>query len=147
MIKKTTFIAALLAIVMAFPLASVASAQVTAATIVGTITDSSGGAMPGVTVTAKNVETGFTRTVPTNEVGAYRLEFLPIGQYSVDVELSGFKTVTRTGIVLNVNDTVKVDVALEVGGLSETITVEAEAPVVNTATADISKTVEAKAIE
>ena len=147
MIKKTTFIVALLAILMAFPLASVASAQVTAATIVGTITDSSGGALPGVTVTARNLDTGFNRTVPTNEVGAYRLEFLPIGSYSVAMELSGFKTVTRSGIVLNVNDTVKVDVALQMGGVSETITVEGEAPVVNTATADMSKTVEAKAIE
>jgi len=146
-IKKTTVITALLAVLMAFPLASVASAQVTAATIVGTITDASGGALPGVTVTARNVDTGFNRTVPSNEVGAYRLEFLPIGRYSVEIALSGFKTVTRSGIVLNVNDTVKVDTAMEIGGLSETVVVEGEAPVVNTATADISKTVEAKAIE
>lgn len=137
MIKKTTFLLALLAALLAWPLASVATAQVTSATIVGTITDSSGGALPGVTVTAKNVETGFTRTVPTDAVGAYRLEFLPIGQYSVEVVLEGFKTVTRSGIVLNVNDTVKIDVALEVGGVSETVTVAGEAPVVNTATADI----------
>jgi hypothetical protein len=146
-IKKTTFVLALLAVLMAFPLAPEASAQVTAATIVGTITDSSGGALPGVTVTARNVETGFTRTVPSNEVGAYRLEFLPIGRYAVEIALSGFKPVNRSGIVLNVNDTVKVDATLEIGGVSETITVEGEAPMVNTATSDISKTVEAKAIE
>jgi hypothetical protein len=145
--KKTTFITALLAVLMAIPLASVASAQVTAATIVGTITDSSGGALPGATVTARNVDTGLNRTVPSNEVGAYRLEFLPIGRYSVEIALSGFKTVTRSGIVLNVNDTVKVDATMEIGGVSETVIVEGEAPVVNTATADISKTVEAKAIE
>ncbi|MBE3132342.1 MAG: TonB-dependent receptor, partial [Acidobacteria bacterium] len=147
MINKTTFITALLAVLMAFPLASVASAQVTAATIVGTITDSSGGALPGATVTARNVDTGLNRTVPSSEVGAYRLEFLPIGRYSVEIALSGFKTVTRSGIVLNVNDTVKVDATLEIGGVSEMVIVEGEAPVVNTATADISKTVEAKAIE
>ena len=147
MTKKTTFILALLAALMAFTLAPAASAQVTSAAIVGTITDSSGGALPGVTVTARNVDTGFNRTVPTNEVGAYRLEFLPIGKYSIEVVLSGFRSVTRSGIVLNINDTVKVDVALEVGGLAESITVEGESPVVNTATADISKTVEAKAIE
>ncbi len=147
MTKKTTFILALLAALMAFTLAPSASAQVTSAAIVGTITDSSGGALPGVTVTARNVDTGFNRTVPTDAVGAYRLEFLPIGRYSVEVVLSGFRSVTRSGIVLNVNDTIKVDVALEVGGLAESITVEGESPVVNTATADISKTVEAKAIE
>jgi hypothetical protein len=146
-IKKTRFLTALAAIVMALALAPAAAAQVTSATIVGTITDSSGGALPGVTVTARNVDTGFSRTVPTDAVGAYRLEFLPIGSYSVEAVLEGFKTVTRSGIVLNVNDTVKVDVALEVGGLAETITVVSESPVVNTATADISKTVEAKQIE
>ena len=132
---------------LALALAPAAGAQVTSAAIVGTITDSSGGALPGVTVTARNVDTGFNRTVPTDEMGAYRLDFLPIGKYTVEMELSGFKTVSRSGIVLNVNDTVKLDVALEVGGLSETITVEGETPVVNTATADISKTVEAKQIE
>lgn len=147
MIKKTTFITALLAVLMAFPLASIASAQVTAATIVGTITDSSGAALPGVTVTARNVDTGFTRTVPSNEVGAYRLEFLPIGRYSVEVALSGFKTVNRSGIVLNVNDTVKVDATLEVGGVSETVNVEGAAPDVNTSTADISRTIDAVAIQ
>ena len=80
-----------------------------APTIVGTITDSSGAALPGATVTARNVDTGFTRTVPANESGAYRLEFLPIGSYVVEVTLSGFKTARRSGIVLNVNDTARVD--------------------------------------
>ena len=145
--KKPTLLIPLFAILLALALPPAAGAQVTSASIVGTITDSSGGALPGVTVTARNVDTGFNRTVPTDEVGAYRLDFLPIGKYSIEVVLSGFKTVTRSGIVLNVNDTVKIDAALEVGGVSETITVEGEAPVVNTATADISKTVEAKQIE
>ncbi|MCU0251456.1 MAG: carboxypeptidase regulatory-like domain-containing protein [Vicinamibacterales bacterium] len=144
---KPTMLIPLFAILLALALPPAAGAQVTSAAIVGTITDSSGLALPGVTVTARNVDTGFTRTVPTDEVGAYRLDFLPIGKYSIEVVLSGFKTVTRSGIVLNVNDTVKIDAALEVGGVSETITVEGEAPVVNTATADISKTVEAKQIE
>ena len=147
MIKKTTFGASLFIALMAFPLASVASAQVTAATIVGTITDSSHAALPGVTVTARNVDTGFNRTVPSNEVGAYRLEFLPIGRYSVEVALSGFKTVNRSGIVLNVNDTVKLDITLEVGGISETVQVEGAAPDVNTSTVDISRTIDAVAIQ
>ena len=68
---------ALLAGLTLFPLASGASAQVTTATIVGTVLDSSGGALPGVTVTARNVDTGFTHSVPSSETGAYRLEFLP----------------------------------------------------------------------
>ena len=103
-----------------------AHAQVTSATIVGTITDSSGAALPGASVTARNVDTGFNRTVPSNEDGAYRLEFLPIGSYTVEVTLSGFKTSTRSGIVLNVNDTVRVDATLSLGGVAETVNVEAE---------------------
>ena len=147
MIKKTTSHLALLAMLMAFPLAPAAGAQVTSAAIVGTITDSSGAALPGATVTARNVDTGFTRTVPSNEVGAYRLEFLPIGNYAVEVGLSGFNTSTKSGIVLRVNDTLRVDAALSLGGVAETVTVAASVLEVNTATADISKTIEAKAIE
>jgi hypothetical protein len=146
-IKKTTFIPVLLAVLMTVPLASVADAQITAATIVGAISDASGGALPGATVTARNVDTGFTRTVPTNEVGAYRLEFLPIGNYTVEATLSGFTTATRSGIVLRVNDTLRVDIPLSLGGVAETVTVAASVLEVNTATADISKTIEAKAIE
>jgi hypothetical protein len=146
-VKNTTFLSALVALLMGFPLASVARAQVTSATIVGTVTDSSGAALPGATVTARNVDTGFTRTVPTNESGAYRLEFLPIGSYTVEVTLSGFRTATRSGIVLNVNDTAKVDAALALGGVAETVNVEAEAPAVNTSTSDVSKTIDAAAIQ
>ena len=87
-------VAALAAISLIGPAVGAADAQVTSATIVGTITDASGAALPGATVTARNVDTGFTRTVPTNESGAYRLEFLPIGSYIVEVTLSGFKTST-----------------------------------------------------
>ena len=145
--KKTTLPSALVALLLAFPLASVTNAQVTSATIVGTVTDSSGAALPGATVTARNVDTGFTRTVPANESGAYRLEFLPIGSYTVEVTLSGFRTATRSGIVLNVNDTAKVDAALALGGVAETVNVEAEAPAVNTSTSDVSKTIDAAAIQ
>lgn len=147
MIRKTTFATALLAVLMAFPLARVASAQVTSATIVGTITDAAGGALPGATVTVRNVDTGFNRSVSSNQVGAYRLEFLPIGRYAVEVTLDGFKKSSRGGIVLNVNDSVRVDATLEVGGITETVTVEAAAPEVNTTTADMSKTVDAVAIQ
>ena len=145
--KNNTLIAALFVGLLAFPLASAASAQVTTAAIVGTITDSSGGALPGSTITAKNVETGFNRAVPSNEVGAYRLEFLPIGTYAVEVSLSGFTTATRSGIVLNVNDIARVDVSLSLGGVTESVTVEAVSPDVNTTTSDISKTIDSMAIQ
>jgi hypothetical protein len=145
--KKTTLCLALLATLAASPLASVAAAQITSATLVGTVTDPSGGALPGVTVTARNADTGFTRTVTTTEAGAYRLDFLPVGNYSVEAVLSGFKTEIRSGIVLAVNDAVRIDVALQLGAMSETVTVESSSPLVNTVTAEISKTVDAAAIQ
>jgi Carboxypeptidase regulatory-like domain len=145
--KKNTLIAALLGLLMASPLASLAGAQVTSATIVGTVTDASGAALPGATVTARNVDTGFTHTVPANDVGAYRLEFLPIGRYVVEVSLSGFKTAVRSGIVLNVNDTARVDAALSLGGVAETVTVEGAPPAINTTTSEISRTIDAVAIQ
>ena len=147
MIRKTTFPTALLAVLMIFPLARVVNAQVTSATILGTITDPSGGALPGATVTARNVDTGFNRAVSSNEAGAYRLEFLPIGRYVVEVTLSGFKASNRSGIVLNVNDTIRVDASLELGGVTEAVTIDAAVPEVNTTTADMSKTVDAAAIQ
>src|SRR5204863_8781081 len=69
------------------------------------------------------------------------------GKYTVEVTLSGFKTATRSGIVLNVNDTARVDAALGVGGVAETVTVEAATADVNTSTSEVSKTIDAAAIE
>ncbi len=144
---KTTLCLALVALLAAFPLAPHAAAQVTSATLVGTVNDPSGAALPGVAVTARNADTGFTRTVTTSETGAYRLEFLPIGRYSVEAALSGFKSEIRSGIVLAVNDSIRIDLTLQIGAISDTVTVTQETPLVNTVTADVSKTVDAQAIQ
>ena len=140
-------LAAWVAAVAMLPLASTASAQVTTATIVGTVLDSSGGTLPGVTVTARNVDTGFTHSVPSSEIGAFRLEFLPIGPYTVEATLQGFKTGSRSGIVLNVNDSIRVDFSLEIGVVTEMVSVVASSPLVNTVTSDISKTIDDAAIQ
>src|SRR5260221_4964999 len=108
---------AFLLVVLLGCLGSVAAAQITSATIVGTVTDSSDAALPGATVTARNVDTGFLRTVSSDGAGAYRLDFLPIGNYAVQVTLDGFKTSSRSGIVLSVNDTARVDVSLSICGV------------------------------
>jgi hypothetical protein len=146
-VSPKLLVAALAAISLVGPVVGAADAQVTSAAVVGTITDTSGAALPGATVTARNVETGFVRTVPTNESGVYRLDFLPTGTYVVEISLSGFKTERRSGMVLTVNDTARVDAALAVGGVTEAVTVEGRSGDVNTATADLSKTVDAAAIQ
>jgi hypothetical protein len=146
-VSRKLFVAALAAVCLVGPAVAAVDAQVTSAAVVGTITDTSGAALPGATVTARNVETGFVRTVPTNESGAYRLDFLPIGTYVVEITLSGFKTERRSGIVLTVNETARIDSSLAVGSLTEAVTVEGRSGDVNTATADLSKTVDAAAIQ
>lgn len=135
---------AILALLLAFPLA--AAAQVTTATIVGSISDSSGAILPGAQVTARNVDTGLTRTVTSGEDGAYRLEFLPVGNYVVEVTANGLQKTTRSGIVLQVNDTVRVDVSLTIGKVTEVVTITEAPPAVNTSTAELGRTIQSAEI-
>ncbi len=144
--KQPVVILVLFTVLLAIPMA--ASAQITSATIVGTIADSTGAPLPAAKVTARNTETGLTRTVNSGEDGSYRIEFLPVGKYVIEVAAaSGFKKGIQEGIVLNVNDTSRVDVALEVGSVSEQVTVTDAPPAINTSTADLGRTVQSQEIE
>jgi hypothetical protein len=117
-------------------------AQITTTTMVGTVADKSGAVVPNVRVTATNTGTNLERSVNTNEQGEYRIEFLPVGEYTVTVEASGFKKFLRKNVTLEVAQTVRVDVALEVGSTGETIQVLAAAPLVNTSNPELGRTVE-----
>jgi carboxypeptidase family protein len=136
---------AVVALLLAIPL--VAAAQVTTATIVGTVTDPGGANVAGAQVVARNVDTGLTRTVTSSDEGAYRLEFLPVGNYVVEVTTTGFKKAYLSGIVLKINDTARVDVSLTVGQVSETVTIaESASPAINTSTPEIGRTIESAEI-
>src|SRR6266404_3034265 len=136
---------AVIALLLAVPLAAIA--QVTTATIVGTVSDPSGSIVPGAQVTARNVDTGLTRTVTSSDAGTYRLEFLPVGHYVLEVTTAGFKKSYLNGIVLQVNDTSRVDVTLTVGQVNETVTITDSAPAaVNTSTAEIGRTIQSAEI-
>lgn len=135
---------AIFALLFAFSLT--ANAQITTATIVGTITDPSGAILAGAQVTARNVDTGLTRTVVTGEAGTYRLEFLPVGNYVIEVVANGLQKANRGGIVLQVNDTARVDVSLTVGQVSETVNITEAAAAVNTTTAEIGRTIQSAEI-
>src|SRR5687768_16124659 len=101
-------------------------AQATAQ-INGTVSDSSGGVLPGVTVVAIQTETGFRREAVTDETGSYALLNLPIGPYRLEATLTGFRTYAQTGIVLQVNANPVIPVTLQPGSLEETASVEASA--------------------
>jgi hypothetical protein len=109
--------------------------------IEGTVLDSSGGVLPGVTVTITNLGTGTARAVVTNEKGLYRAPLLPLGKYRVVAELQGFKKFEGTDIQLSVGQTAVVNATLTVGQLSETITVSgSDIPALDSARIDIGHT-------
>jgi len=136
---------AVIALWLAIPVA--VAAQVTTATIVGNVTDSGGANVAGAQVTARNVDTGLTRSTMSGDEGAYRIEFLPVGKYSIEVSYTGFKKALLNDIVLQVNDTLRVDVALSVGQLSETVMIsDTSSQEVNTATSEVSRTIQSNEI-
>jgi len=116
-------------VLLVLGLSSAARAQRTTGDITGTVTDSTGGVLPGVTVTAVCAETRFTRTAVTDGTGGFRLPELPICAYTVTTDLQGFKTVSREALVTP-NGVAKADFKLEVGTQSETINVEGVSPVI-----------------
>ena len=122
-------------------------AQITGSTINGTVTDTSGAAIAGAQVTAINTATSFARTVATNSQGEYRIEFLPVGDYTVTVTSPGFKREVRKGVILTVAQASRVDAQLEVGQVNEAVQVTSEVPAVNTTNAEIGRTVETQEIE
>jgi hypothetical protein len=139
------FYLAVVATLFAFPLT--ASAQVTSATLVGSVTDPGNASVSGAQVTARNIDTGLTRTVTSGADGSFRIEFLPVGNYALEVSTSGFKKAYLTGITLQVNDTIRVDVALTVGQVNETVTIsESAPPEVNTSTPEIGRTIQSAEI-
>ena len=115
--------------------------QVATGTILGDVTDASGAAVPGATVTATNVDTQFTRSATTDDSGQYSLPLLPVGKYQVEVALDGFKNFSQTGIVLEVGRNARIDATIEPGNVTEVVSVVADAPLVETTTASLSRTV------
>jgi outer membrane receptor protein involved in Fe transport len=124
-----------------------AASQALFGAVSGTVTDSSGGVVPGATVTVRNVDTGVTKTLTTNEVGVYNATNLIPGAYQVEASLSGFKTAAVSSITLEVNANVKVDVTLEVGAATETVSVSAVAPLLQTEQTNLGQTVTQQQIE
>ena len=122
-------------------------AQTGTSNISGTIKDSGGAVVPGATVTAKNEATGVTYTQTTTDSGLYSFSSLPVGDYTITVEKQGFKTLQKTNNSLRVGEPLVVDGALEVGSVSETVTVQSGAEQLQTANATIGNVVEQKAIE
>lgn len=121
-------------------------AQTTAGRIVGSITDASGAAVPEASVTVTHIDTGATRTTSTDSAGNYVVPNLLVGSYEVAIEMKGFKKFVQRPIVLEVDQTARIDGRLQTGAVTESITVTGGAPLVDTDKSDIGAVVENRTI-
>ena len=121
-------------------------AQDSRGVILGTLTDSTGGILPGVNVSVTNEGTNVVANVVTDAKGAYQARNLNSGTYSVTARLDGFKTAVKRGIVLTVGDAIPIDIVLSTGGVSEVVEVTAEAPILDTVSGVTGTTVTSKQI-
>ncbi|MEA2601704.1 MAG: hypothetical protein QOF89_2696 [Acidobacteriota bacterium] len=139
-------LAIVLALVAALALAPAVQAQATGATLIGKVQDKSGKPLPGATITATQPDTGFTRTIVSESDGTFRLPSVPVGVYTVVVELNGFATVTVQTVRLNVSSQRELTVDMSPSTVEESITVVDEAPLVQT-TPTIGAVVSEKQLE
>jgi hypothetical protein len=119
-----------------------AEAQQITGSIVGTVKDEQGAVVTSATVKAGNVDTGFSRSSTANEYGDYRIDYLPVGTYSVQVEAPGFKVFVQQNIALTVDQAQTINVTLAVGAQSQTVTITEAPPLVNTSSAELGRTIE-----
>jgi hypothetical protein len=134
------------ALTLAMPALARGQSQATTAEINGRVVDAQGGVLPGVTVTARSPETGYVRTVVSNEDGVFSLPLMPPGTYELTVELAGFGTFKQT-VRPTVGANITINPTLQVAGVAESITVSAAAPIVETSATVRTTTVDQEAIE
>src|SRR5689334_2361401 len=142
--RPTFLLLLLLATFLALP--PTLFAQVTTATLYGTVRDSTGAIVPGASVVATNDGTGVTREATSDAGGEFVLTALPSGTYSVKIDLQGFKSHLRKGLELGSGQTVRQTFALELGTMAETVVVEGSAPLIQTSTSSQSATLGAQQV-
>ncbi len=120
--------------------------QLPTATILGTVRDSSGASVVGADLSTRNVDTGQTRKTQSDADGSYRFDALPVGNYEVSAEHSGFETVIHSGLTLTVAEQVVVDFTLQVGTVAQQVHVTAQAPIVDTTGSSLGGLVDDKAV-
>src|SRR5581483_5991217 len=124
-----------------------ARAQISTATLVGTVIDPSGGVVAGAKVVATNLGTRVTRTVTTGTSGDYTIPNLPVAHYSVTITAAGFKTYTVPDVELQVAQRATVNASLQLGGVEQQVTVGASAPIIETSEASVGQVVNPITVE
>ena len=130
----------ILTVVLAFvSLATFAMGQETRATLTGRVTDPTGAVVPNANITIVDTDTGATTTVRSNGAGAYSAPFLLPGTYKVTAQLAGFKTYVRTGLALQTEQTMTINITLQVGAVDQSVTVSAGTPLIDTSDASLGQ--------
>lgn len=124
-----------------------AFAQTVTGTLNGTVTDATGAVVPGIIVTAKDTATGFTRTTTTTSEGFYSMPFLALGSYNVTVEAKGFKKITKTDVVIELNKTTVSNFKLEVSEVGAAVEITGETPQIETTTGELKHSLDARRVE
>ncbi len=127
-----------LVLLLTLGLPAPAAAQGERGVIGGTIADAQGGVLPGVTVTARNINTGFIQSAVTEADGKYRFGALPLGAYEINAELPGFTTATITNLTITINRELQQNITMGLSSLQESVTVTAQAPVVEVTKSEVS---------
>jgi hypothetical protein len=138
---RAVFVALILAAVTV-----TASAQQTTGIITGRVLDDQKAAVPGATITVKNAATGFSRVEITDSEGVYRMTGLPVGNYALSLEMSGFQPQTRT-VQVSVSETLTADFDIHIANVSENVTVTAESPLVDTTSSAVGGIVDTRRVE
>src|SRR5215472_15980617 len=134
------------AFVLAFSGVCLNAQIATTTSLVGTVTDTTDKSIQNAKVTAVDAGTLAAQTTATNEQGYYAFEFARVGVYNITVEQPGFQKVTKTGIEVSINQSVRTDFQLAVGAVSQSVTVEAEATAIKTDDATVSETFSAHTV-
>ncbi len=137
----------LLILLLTLALAAPAAAQGERGIIGGTVVDTQGGVLPGVTVTVRNINTGLLQSAVTEADGRYRFGALPLGTYEIKAELPGFTTPTITNLTITINRELQQNLTMALGTLQESVTVTAQAPVVEVTKSEVSSVITQQQIE
>lgn len=116
-------------------------------TITGTVSDPTNAVIPGASVVATNAETGAKYETVSTETGNFTLAQLPSGVYQLSAELPGFKKYVRQGLTIQAAQTIRIDIGFEVGSTAESVTVEADAPLLKTESGELSHVITTKRID
>lgn len=143
-LSRLTFI---FSVIIAVSASVLGQSQATTGVIQGTVTDPNGAVLAGASITVKNVNTGFERTVSTNSDGFYSAPLLPLGKYRVTASANGFSTTILENVEVTIGNTIALNISLKVGTASETVDVTTEADAVDTARTELATEINQRSVE